>query len=92
MIQKGLKIGLFDCNNIELALGDNVSCLRETVLPNWDGWGRDIPKDGPTTYQVDSYHGQVVYEQETYSFKIETTRGLRFSPFMFKKIEKVFDK
>lgn len=84
---KGTKIGFQDVNGNELSVGDKVKIMKIIVLPNWDGWGRDIPSDGKIHTQTNEYVGIIEYLPERGEFVCHIENWTKFSLFEFEKIE-----
>lgn len=85
----GVKIGVIDCNGIELAVGDRVKTTRVYHLPSEDGWGRDVPRTTPDIPQTDSREGTIVYARIACGYFVRIDNWADFPLSQFDKIEKL---
>jgi len=85
----GVRTGFSDSQGNHLCIGDDVKVSKTLVLPNEDGWGRDIQSNGITQYQTNQYIGKIVYLPNKGGVRIKIDKWDDFDIFYFDNIEKI---
>jgi len=89
MLINGVITGFLDSKGNNLCIGDDVKISKTLILPNEDGWGRDIPSNGITQYQTNKYLGKIVYLPNKGGFRIKIDKWADFDIFYFDNVEKI---
>jgi hypothetical protein len=82
-----MPVEYIDSEGNELSVGDKVRVTRTTVLPDWDGFGREIKGDGSINTQTDRYIGEIVYNTSLQQFGVFIKGWAFFCLFEFESIE-----
>lgn len=87
--EHGVKIGLIDCNNIDLAVGDRVKIVRKIFFPSEDGWGRHVPNTKPDAIETEIRYGTIIYSHVASRYFIRIDNWSDFPISQFENIEKI---